>query len=67
VATALSCSRRRSGSVTNRRHRIARNAAQGELGLYMVARLCGAYGWTPVGIREHVWGRIDYTRTEAPG
>jgi histidine kinase-like protein len=46
---------------------VGRDAAQGGLGLYLVARLCGAYGWTVVGPRKHVWGRVDYTRAEAPG
>jgi anti-sigma regulatory factor (Ser/Thr protein kinase) len=46
---------------------VGRDAAQGGLGLYMVAGLCGAYGWTRVDGRKHVWARIDYTRTEPPG
>jgi anti-sigma regulatory factor (Ser/Thr protein kinase) len=46
---------------------VGRDAAHGGLGLYLVARLCGAYGWTVAGVRKHVWARIDYTRAEAPG
>jgi hypothetical protein len=46
---------------------VGRDAAQGGMGLFLVARLCGAYGWTVVGPRKHVWGRVDYTRAEAPG
>src|SRR4051812_44757541 len=46
---------------------VGRDAAHGGLGLYLVARLCGAYGWTVADDRKHVWARIDYTRAEAPG
>lgn len=46
---------------------VGRDAARGGLGLYMVARLCGTYGWTTAGTRKQVWARIDYTRTDAPG
>jgi hypothetical protein len=46
---------------------VGRDAAQGGPGLYMVAGLCGAYGWTTVDGRKHVWARIDYTRAEPPG
>jgi hypothetical protein len=46
---------------------VGRDAAQGGLGLCMVAGLCGAYGWTIVDGRKHVWARIDYTRAESPG
>lgn len=46
---------------------VGRDAAHGGLGLYMVAGLCGAYGWTTDGARKHVWARIDYTRTDPPG
>lgn len=46
---------------------VDRDAADGGLGLYLVARICGAHGWT-VGAdeRKHVWARIDQTRAEAP-
>jgi anti-sigma regulatory factor (Ser/Thr protein kinase) len=46
---------------------VGRDAAHGGLGLYLVARLCGAYGWVTENGRKHVWGRIDWTRAEAPG
>ena len=46
---------------------VGRDAAHGGLGLYLVARLCGAYGWTVANNRKHVWGRIDYIHTDAPG
>lgn len=45
---------------------VGRDAADGGLGLYLIARLCGAYGWTVEHGAKHVWGRIDYTRPEAP-
>jgi Histidine kinase-like ATPase domain len=41
---------------------VDRDAAQGGLGLYLVARMCEAHGWTVVGDRKHVWACIDYTR-----
>jgi hypothetical protein len=46
---------------------VDRDPAQGGLGLYMIAGLCGAYGWTTGAGRKHVWARIDYTRAEPPG
>ena len=46
---------------------IDRDPALGGLGLYMVAGLCGAYGWTTAAGRKHVWARIDYTHAEPPG
>lgn len=44
---------------------IDRDAAEGGLGLYLVARVCGAHGWTegPDG-RKHVWAQIDHTRRD---
>jgi anti-sigma regulatory factor (Ser/Thr protein kinase) len=46
---------------------VDRDAAQGGLGLYLVARICGAHGWTVAADgRKHVWARIDRTRAEAP-
>ena len=45
---------------------VDRDAADGGLGLYLVARVCGAHGWTVKGFRKVAWVRIDYTRTEAP-
>jgi hypothetical protein len=43
-----------------------RDAALGGLGLYVVARVCGAHGWFVDGERKTVWARIDHTRAEAP-
>lgn len=40
---------------------IGRDAAEGGLGLYLVARLCAAHGWMAEKDRKHVWARIDYT------
>lgn len=45
---------------------VDRDAADGGLGLYLVARICGAHGWTVEDSRKVVWVRIDYTRSEAP-
>lgn len=44
---------------------IGRDASEGGLGLYLVARVCGAHGWTvgPDG-RKQVWAQIDHTRRE---
>lgn len=36
-----------------------RDAADGGMGLPLVARLSGAHGWTAHGERKHVWARID--------
>src|SRR5215210_4742435 len=38
---------------------VGRDAAEGGLGLYMVARLCADHGWDVRGDRKHVWGRVD--------
>ena len=43
---------------------VHRDAADGGLGLYLIARISGAHGWTVVGDRKHVWAVIDYTRAE---
>lgn len=43
-----------------------RDAGSGGLGLYLVARICGAHGWTVDGSRKITWARIDSTRAEAP-
>ncbi|MBM7805005.1 two-component sensor histidine kinase [Geodermatophilus bullaregiensis] len=43
-----------------------RDAADGGLGLYLVARICSAHGWTVETSRKVTWVRIDYTRNEAP-
>ena len=45
---------------------VNRDAADGGLGLYLFARICGAHGWTVEAARKVAWVRIDYTRTEAP-
>jgi anti-sigma regulatory factor (Ser/Thr protein kinase) len=38
---------------------IDRDAADGGLGLYLVARLAAAHGWTVRGTRKHVWALVD--------
>jgi anti-sigma regulatory factor (Ser/Thr protein kinase) len=38
---------------------VGRDAADGGLGLYLVARLCSAYGWTVQQGRKHVWACIE--------
>jgi hypothetical protein len=45
---------------------VDRDAALGGLGLYVVARICGAHGWFVDGARKTVWARIDHSLTEAP-
>jgi hypothetical protein len=45
---------------------IDRDPGQGGLGLYLVARICGAHGWCTDGDRKTLWARIDYTVAEAP-
>lgn len=40
---------------------VGRDAAEGGLGLHLIARLCTAHGWTAQRDRKHVWARIDYT------
>ena len=45
---------------------VDRDAALGGLGLYVVARVCGAHGWFVDGDVKVVWARIDHTLTEAP-
>jgi len=37
---------------------VGRDAADGGLGLYLVARLAGAHGWWSDGARKHVWARL---------
>jgi len=37
---------------------VGRDAAEGGLGLYLVARLAGAHGWWSDGRRKHVWARL---------
>ncbi|MGY1631651.1 ATP-binding protein [Geodermatophilus sp. SYSU D01186] len=38
---------------------IGRDAAEGGMGLGMVARICGAHGWSIAGDRKIVWARVD--------
>jgi Histidine kinase-like ATPase domain len=45
---------------------VDRDAALGGLGLYVVARVCGAHGWFVEGGRKTVWARIDHSISEAP-
>jgi anti-sigma regulatory factor (Ser/Thr protein kinase) len=45
---------------------VDRDAALGGLGLHLVARICGAHGWTTDEGRKTAWARIDRTRAEAP-
>ena len=40
---------------------IGRDPALGGLGLGMIARLCGSYGWSVVAGRKHVWGHVSVT------
>lgn len=35
-----------------------RDPAHGGLGLYLITRLCGAYGWSVTSGRKHVWGYV---------
>ena len=50
-----------------RRRRSAGTPAFGGLGLYMVAELADAHGWTRTADgRKTVWTRIDLTRGERP-
>jgi Histidine kinase-like ATPase domain len=45
---------------------IGRDAALGGLGLYLIAQVCSAHGWTTAGDgRKVVWARVDHTRDEA--
>jgi two-component sensor histidine kinase len=40
---------------------IGRDPARGGLGLYLVARLATAHGWTARGTHKQVWARIRFT------
>lgn len=42
---------------------VGRDAAEGGLGLYLVARLCSAYGWTVQHGRKHVWASVEHHRS----
>jgi signal transduction histidine kinase len=39
---------------------VGRDAAEGGLGLYLVARLCAAHGWDVRGEHKVAWCRVDY-------
>ncbi len=45
---------------------VDRDAADGGLGLYLVARISGARGWTVEATHKVAWAGIDYRRSEAP-
>ena len=46
---------------------VDRDAAEGGLGLYLVARVCSSHGWAKgADGRKYVWAQIDHTRTEVP-
>jgi serine phosphatase RsbU (regulator of sigma subunit) len=46
---------------------VGRDAALGGLGLYLVAQLSGAHGWTAADDgRKVVWARVDFTGAAAP-
>jgi anti-sigma regulatory factor (Ser/Thr protein kinase) len=38
---------------------VDRDPADGGMGLYLVARLCGAHGWTVDEGRKHVWACVE--------
>jgi signal transduction histidine kinase len=40
---------------------VGRDAAEGGLGLYLVARLCAEHGWDAHGEQKIAWCRIDYS------
>lgn len=44
---------------------VGRDAAQGGLGLHLVAQLCAAHGWTTEGDRKVVWARVDFAADAA--
>ena len=45
---------------------VGRDAADGGLGLYLVARLSDAHGWAVQADRKHVWSLVLRTGTPAP-
>lgn len=45
---------------------VGRDAAQGGLGLYLVARLSAAHGWMVQDDRKHVWARLDHASRSVP-
>ena len=38
---------------------VDRDPAFGGLGLYLISRLCGAYGWSVAAGRKHVWAYVS--------
>jgi anti-sigma regulatory factor (Ser/Thr protein kinase) len=44
---------------------VGRDASQGGLGLYLVARLCAAHGWSAAAGRKSVWAQIDFAAAPA--
>ena len=45
---------------------VGRDAAEGGLGLYLIARLASDHGWEPVAGRKHVWACIDCVGEDVP-
>jgi signal transduction histidine kinase len=45
---------------------VGRDAAEGGLGLHLVARICGSHGWTVSGTGKTTWARIDHSRDDIP-
>ncbi len=45
---------------------VGRDAAEGGLGLYLIARLASDNGWEPVAGRKHVWACIDCPAEDVP-
>lgn len=45
---------------------VGRDPARGGLGLYLIARLTTAHGWTVDAGRKHVWARLDPSRALVP-
>jgi anti-sigma regulatory factor (Ser/Thr protein kinase) len=45
---------------------IGRDAADGGLGLYLIAQICSAHGWTVDEERKHVWACVDHPRADGP-
>ena len=39
---------------------VGRDAAEGGLGLYLIARLCAVHGWDVHGEHKVAWCRVDY-------
>jgi two-component sensor histidine kinase len=41
---------------------IGRDAAEGGLGLYLIARITSGHGWDVIDGRKHVWACIEFAR-----